>query len=69
MDWRPVIFFYVKTTSWIVFPAILAMVVKGYLQGVKLLLLMAVAFGITCLGIYKEIKDYKISLDKKNDRK
>lgn len=69
MDWRPVIFFYVKTTSWIVFPAILAMFVKSYFQGAKLFFLMIVAFGITCFGIYKEIKNYKLSLDKKNDGK
>ena len=69
MDWRPIIFFYVKTTSWIVMPAILAMIVKGYLQGVGLFVLMAGAFGVTCFGIYKEIKNYKLSLDKKNDSK
>lgn len=50
-------------------PAILAMVVKSYLQGVGLFVLMAGAFGVTCFGIYKEIKNYKLSLDKKNDSK
>lgn len=68
MDWKPIIFFYVKTTSWIVLPAVLALFLRNYLPGVELFFLMIVAFGITCFGIYKEIKNYKKSIEKNGDK-
>jgi hypothetical protein len=68
--WRPVMVFYAKSTAWVLFPLILALVVNKYFlkdydsQNVFLAVLLA-GFGITCFGIYKEIKKYKESLDKK----
>lgn len=67
--WKPVMFFYVKTTSWIVLPLILAILVGKYVgksagsQFLFLVLMMA-GFGITCFGIYREIKKYKKDLEK-----
>jgi hypothetical protein len=69
--WRPVMVFYAKTTAWVIFPLILALLLNKWLiigtEGKSSLffaLLMA-GFGITCFGIYKEIKKYKKDLDKK----
>jgi len=68
--WRPVLFFYVKTTSWIIFPLILAMLAGKYVSssfGSQTLFFVFVmlGFGITCFGVYREIKQYKKSLEKK----
>ena len=68
--WRPIMFFYVKTTSWIIFPLILAIFAGKYVsqsigsQTVFFLFIM-LGFVITCWGIYREIKQYKKDLDKK----
>lgn len=67
MDWGPVISFYIKTTSWIIIPLIFAIFLSKYFSDTKLFLLVIVAFGITCFGIYKEIKDYKRNLNKNKD--
>jgi hypothetical protein len=66
--WRPIMFFYVKTTSWIVFPLVLAVFSGKYVGesfGSQSLFFLFVILGflITCLGIYREIKKYKKSLD------
>ena len=70
MDWRPIIFFYVKTTSWIIFPLLLGLLLGKYVRntyGSQTLFLacLMIGFGITCFGIYREIKKYKKDLDKK----
>jgi hypothetical protein len=68
--WRPIMFFYVKTTSWIIFPLILCVLAGKYVgksvgsQTVFFLFIM-LGFGITCLGIYREIKQYKKDLNNK----
>lgn len=69
MDWKPIIIFYAKTTSWIIFPLILAVLASNYLnksgnQTVFLVFLM-IGFGVTCSGVYKEIKQYKKTLKDK----
>ena len=62
--WKPVMFFYVKTTSWIVLPLVFGVIAGGYVgrsvgsQLVFFLFLMS-GFAITCYGIYREIKEYK----------
>jgi hypothetical protein len=67
---RPVLFFYVKTTAWIIFPLILALLIGNYFnkstqsQTFFLVCIMA-GFGVTCSGVYKEIKNYKKDLEKK----
>jgi hypothetical protein len=67
--WRPVMVFYAKSTAWVIFPLILALLVNRYFsngesnQSLMLAFLMA-GFGLTCFGIYKEIKKYKKTLDK-----
>ena len=69
MNWTPVIVFYVKTTSWIIFPLIFGLLAGKYVgssTGSQTLFFafIMIGFGITCFGIYKEIKEYKKSLDK-----
>ncbi|MEI8270152.1 MAG: hypothetical protein WCG45_02175 [bacterium] len=66
--WKPVMFFYVKTTSWIIIP-----LVVGYFGGkyvgktigsqVLFFVFVMLGFLVTCLGIYREIKQYKKSLE------
>ena len=74
MDWRPVIFFYIKTTSWIIFPLLLGLLGGSYVKksfGSQTLffLLLMLGFGITCYGIYREVKQYKKTLEKDNINK
>ena len=69
MDWRPMIFFYVKTTSWIILPLIFSLFAGSYVSktfGSQFLYFTFVmlGFGITCFGIYREVKVYKKSIDK-----
>lgn len=66
--WKPVMIFYVKTTSWIIFPLVLAFLIGNYFsktpEGQTLFLVCVMAgFGISCFGIYREIKQYKKDLD------
>lgn len=62
----PVMAFYVKTSVWVAGPAILAFIVKSYvdISQTAFFILIAVAFLVTIYGIYKEIKDYKKTLEK-----
>jgi hypothetical protein len=68
MDWKPIMAFYAKTTAWIIFPLILATWAGDYLSQstqsqILFFVLVIVGFGVTCFGVYKEIKEYKESLD------
>lgn len=70
MNWKPVMAFYVKTTAWIIVPLILAMLAGKYLSNktesqIMFFALVMAGFGVTCFGVYKEIKKYKDGLDKK----
>jgi len=70
--WKPVMIFYVKTTSWIIFPLVLALLIGNYFSksagGQTFFLVCVMAgFGISCSGIYREIKNYKKDLDKKRE--
>lgn len=70
---RPVLVFYAKTTSWIIFPLLLAVLAGEYVSsstGSQVLFFVFVILGfvVTCLGIYKEIKDYKKNLEKNGDK-
>lgn len=63
------IVFYAKTTSWIIFPLVLGLILGRYVgnsTGSQALFfgIIMVGFGITCFGIYREIKEYKKSLEK-----
>ena len=65
---KPVLIFYVKTTSWIIFPLLLGVLGGQYVSksvGSQVLFFVFVMLGflITCFGIYREIKQYKKSLD------
>lgn len=62
MDWKPILFFYVKTTSWIIIPLVLAIIIGKKIAPTLYLLFILLGFGITCYGIYKEIKNYKDKL-------
>jgi len=68
MNWTPVVVFYVRTTSWIIFPLVIGWLLGGYVgestgsQSMFFILMMA-SFGITCFGIYREIKKYKKTLE------
>ncbi len=66
--WKPVMIFYVKTTSWIIFPLLIGVLGGQYVSksvGSQVIFFVFVILGflITCLGIYREIKNYKKSLD------
>ncbi len=66
--WRPVMLFYVKTTSWIIIPLVLCLLLVNYFgksTGSQLVFfaIIIAGFGITCFGIYREIKSYKKSLN------
>jgi|GEM_PF-952812 len=65
---KPVLIFYAKTTSWIIFPLLLGVLGGQYVSksvGSQVLFFVFVMLGflITCLGIYREIKQYKKGLD------
>lgn len=67
MNWTPVIVFYVKTTSWIIFPLIVGLFLGRYLGQFAgsesvFFILMILSFGVSCFGIYREIKKYKETL-------
>jgi len=71
--WKPVLIFYAKTTSWIIFPLIIALIGGRYVgktvgSQTVFFLFVITGFLITCLGIYREIKQYKKNLDN-NDPK
>lgn len=64
--WRPAMFFYFKTTAWIVVPIGVGLLVNYLVRNLKpgwnnslLFLSMVIAFIITAIGIYKEIKEYQ----------
>ena len=66
---KSVMIFYVKTTSWIIFPLVLASFLAKYVSKttgsqVLFFIIVIAGFGITCFGIYREIKGYKKGLDK-----
>ena len=66
--WKSVMYFYVKTTSWIIIPLVLGVIGGGYVSksvGSQVLFFVFVMLGflVTCLGIYREIKQYKKGLD------
>jgi hypothetical protein len=67
---KPVMVFYAKTTAWIIFPLLLALLLGNYFsksaggQTMFLVCIMA-GFGVSCSGIYQEIKKYKKDLDDK----
>jgi F0F1-type ATP synthase assembly protein I len=69
VNWKPVIIFYVKTTSWIIFPLVIGLLLGKYVSQsaqsqALFFIFMMVGFGITCFGIYREVKEYKKSLEK-----
>ena len=71
--WRPIMIFYIKATSWIALPLILAVFAGNYVsksigsQTIFFIFVM-IGFGITCFGIYREIKKYKNDLDKEDGK-
>jgi hypothetical protein len=69
VNWRPVLLFYARTTGWIVIPLILALVLGNLVAPGLLFLFMILGFILTCVGIYRELKSYKKSLDKMDKTK
>ncbi|KKR62593.1 MAG: hypothetical protein UU01_C0005G0032 [Parcubacteria group bacterium GW2011_GWA2_40_37] len=68
MNWKPVMIFYTKTTSWIVLSLLIGLIVGKFTKNqILLFIFLMIGFGITCSGIYKEIKEYKKQLDKENN--
>jgi hypothetical protein len=70
---RPVFIFYAKTTSWVIFPLLIAILTGRYFGqsvGSQTLFFVFVMLGfiVTCLGIYREIREYKKELNKKNGK-
>jgi len=60
MNWQPVIVFYVKTTSWIILPLVIGLIAGNFTESQTLFFIfLIIGFGITCFGIYKEVKGYK----------
>ena len=65
MNWQPVIVFYVKTTSWIVLPLVVGLIAGNFIKSkVLFFVFLMVSFGVTCFGIYREIRQYKKDLSK-----
>jgi len=60
---KPVMLFYAKTTSWIIFPLILGLLLGRYLEQSLFSVFLIVGFGVSCFGIYREIKQYKKELE------
>lgn len=65
--WKPVILFYAKTTSWIIFPLILGIFAGKYVSKtvgsqVLFFIFLMLGFAVSCFGIYREIKEYKKNL-------
>jgi len=59
--------FYVKTTSWIVLPLVIGLIAGKFTENQTLFFIfLMLGFGITCFGIYKEIKQYKKQLEQSN---
>lgn len=72
--WRPALIFYAKTTGWVIFPLILAVSIWKYFGSslgsqVVFFILILLGFLVTCFGIYREIKIYKINLEKAEKEK
>jgi hypothetical protein len=65
---KPVMLFYAKTTSWVIFPLILGIILArvGHFDQTVFFGVIMVGFGVTCFGIYREIKGYKKELEKKD---
>ncbi|MEK7128147.1 MAG: hypothetical protein AAB933_01110 [Patescibacteria group bacterium] len=63
---KPVMIFYGKTTSWIVFPLILAILLGKYAEESLFPIFIIAGFGASCFGIYREIKKYKKTLQNGN---
>ncbi len=62
--YKPVMMFYAKTTSWIIIPLVLGLIVGQFTKSqILFFVFLMIGFGITCFGIYREIKQYKKSLD------
>lgn len=58
------IVFYVKTTSWIVLPLVIGLIAGQFIKNQTLFFaFIMIGFGITCFGIYQEIKEYKKTLN------
>lgn len=69
--YRPVMIFYAKTTSWVIFPLVVAVLLSKFTSFGQnwFLILVMIGFGITCSGIYREIKEYKKQLEQNEKEK
>lgn len=65
MNWQPVMFFYVKTTAWVVLPLVIGLIAGNFTKSQTwFFIFLMLGFGITCFGIYREVKQYKNQLEK-----
>ncbi len=65
-DWKVIaLVFYAKTTAWILIPALLSLFVKNFFNLNSQFIfpiLIGLSFGVSCYGIFKEVKNYQKSL-------
>ncbi len=72
--WQPVLTFYAKVTSWVILPLIFALIFEKYLNKeansqILFFIVLTSAFLVTCFGIYKEIKKYKLDIEREENYK
>mgnify|MGYP001562307017 CR=1 FL=1 len=69
--YRPVMVFYAKTTSWVILPLVIAVLLSKFTSFGQnwFFILVMLGFGVTCSGIYREIKDYKKQLEQSDKEK
>ena len=69
--WKPVMVFYAKTTSWVILPLVIAVLLSKFTSFGQnwFFILVMLGFGVTCSGIYREIKDYKKQLEQSDKEK
>ena len=65
-DWKKsVLYFYARTTGWIVIPAILDILLHKYaLSGGQIFIILGLSFAVTLFGLWHEIKKYQKDLEK-----
>ncbi len=65
--WKPALIFYVKTTAWIAGPIGAIFLLGAYVDIrsslFRTILAFALSFAITCYGLYKEIREYKKTIE------
>lgn len=66
--WRPAMYFYIRTTPWILIPLGVAIIFNSLTKGpvssqAIFFVFVTLAFLVTCYGIYSNIKKYNVDID------